>query len=175
MIFETKRLMVKIATNSPRDIEHYYKLWNHPKVMEHVGFPNGLQISKERLNEILSKPVDSEFNTRLIVILKETGKPIGESKLGRPNEEGISDFDVKFLPEYWGKGFGTELMEKIIEYLFTKTDCKEIEATPNVENVSAQKMYERLGFFIFDIGLNEWDHKHVHYYIRRLKRSDYKG
>ncbi|OFZ51356.1 MAG: hypothetical protein A2381_17730 [Bdellovibrionales bacterium RIFOXYB1_FULL_37_110] len=173
MVFETKRLIVRIANNSDKDVEHYFKLWNHPKVMEHVGFPDGLGVSKEELRNKYLVQSNSEFNTRLIVILKETNDFIGESKLTKPNEEGVSDFDLKFFPEYWGKGYGRELLVGIVDYLFKHTDCKEIEATPNAENIAAQKMYESLGFKILRGEVYNWSHKDALIYVRRLSRENY--
>ncbi|MCF7794188.1 MAG: GNAT family N-acetyltransferase [Candidatus Cloacimonetes bacterium] len=143
MIFQTKRLKVRKAETS--DVDMYLSLWNSGKVMKNVGFPNGLGISEEEFIKKIEEYDESEFDKSLVVIEKESGKKIGECKLGSPNEEGISSPDVKFLPEYWGKGFGKELLNALCKYIFSKTQTKIIETSPNVKNIASQKIVEAVG------------------------------
>ena len=138
MIFQTERLIVRKAETS--DVDMYLSLWNSGKVMSNVGFPNGLGISTERLKQQIEDYDNTEYNQTLVVIEKESGNRIGECKLGWPNEDGISITDIKLLPDYWGKGYGREIKKALCKYLFSKTSCKIIEATPNVNNVASQKM-----------------------------------
>ena len=44
-ILETERLVVRAAT--VEDIDLYYALWTEPRVMVHVGFPQGLRSSRK--------------------------------------------------------------------------------------------------------------------------------
>ena len=53
MIFETRRLNVRAATLA--DVDLYDALWNNPRVMAYVGFPDGMRISREEIAEKLSK------------------------------------------------------------------------------------------------------------------------
>ena len=143
MIFHTKRLKVRKAETS--DIDFYLSLWNSGKVMHNVGFPNGLGISRESVKKQIEGYGESEFNRTLVVIEKSSGKAIGECKLGFPNEEGISKTDIKFLPEFWGNGYGKEIKNAICLYLFSRTICKIFEASPNKKNLASQKMQEACG------------------------------
>ena len=143
MIFQTKRLEVRKAETS--DVEMYLSLWNSGKVMRNVGFPKGLRISAEQICKQIEEHDETEFDQTLVVIEKENGERIGECKLGLPNEEGISCPDFKFLPEYWGNGFGKELIKGLCKYTFSKTHAKIIETSPNVKNVASQKMAESAG------------------------------
>ncbi|RKX23729.1 MAG: hypothetical protein DRP45_09800, partial [Candidatus Zixiibacteriota bacterium] len=65
--------------------------------------------------------------------------------LGLPNNEGISETDVKLLPQFWGKSYGSEIKRGLVNYLFTHTNCKGIKATPNKLNIASQKMQESVG------------------------------
>ncbi len=145
MVFETERLIIQIPTTKDEDVDLYFQLWNEPRVMKNVGFPKGLMKRREDIIAQLARSFNSEFDRTLIVIDKESNTPIGECKLGSPDEKGISTTDVKLLPTYWNKGFGTEIKTCIINYVFTHTNCKAIQATPNKSNIASQKMQEKVG------------------------------
>ncbi len=143
MIFQTKRLKVRKAVTS--DAEMYLTLWNSGKVMRNVGFPKGLKITTERIKKQIENHDETEFDQTLVVIEKASGERIGECKIGSPNEEGISSPDFKLLPEYWGKGFGKELINVLCKYTFNKTRAHIVETSPNVKNVASRKMAEFAG------------------------------
>ena len=82
LVFETERLVVRTATVEDADL--FYALWTDPRVMKHVGFPQGLRITQSELEERLSKQRGSEFERLLVVELKATGQAIGECKLDTP-------------------------------------------------------------------------------------------
>ena len=54
--------------------------------------------------------------------------------------------DVKLLPRYWGKGYGTESMKIVVNYLFTKTQTDIVLVPPHKDNIAASKVYEKSGF-----------------------------
>ena len=140
MIFQTKRLKVRKPENT--DIEMYFKLWNSSEVMRNVGFPQGLKISKEKISEQIKKQDETEYDKTLVVVAKSSEEAIGECKLGFPNEEGISITDIKLLPEFWGNGYGKEIKNALCLYLFSRTICKIVEASPNKKNITSLKMQE---------------------------------
>lgn len=145
IVIETARLTVRRATVSESDVELYLRIWTNSEVMRFVGYPKGLHITKDEIREHIEKEKDSEFNVWLVVELKNAGVPIGECKLGAPDKDGISETDVKLLPQYWGQGYGTEIKRALVEYLFTHTTCRAVKATPNKENIASQKMQEAVG------------------------------
>lgn len=144
-VFETKRLYIKKAEATEKDIENYYRLWNSGEVMKMVGFPEGLGISRQEIHEQFEKLGKTEFDSCLAVHRKEDDKFIGECKLGLPNEKHISTTDVKLLSEFWGNNYGKEIKAALCDYLFTKTDCKIVEASPNKLNLASQKMQKYCG------------------------------
>lgn len=145
IVIETARLTVRRATASDADVDFYHRIWTNPDVMKFVGYPNGLRITRDDIRVHIEKEKDGEFDTWLVVELKQAAAPIGECKLGAPDEDGISETDVKLLPHYWGQGYGTEIQRALVEYLFTHTACRAVKATPNKENIASQKMQEAVG------------------------------
>lgn len=144
-VFETERLRVRKAEQTDEDINFFFILYTNPEVMKFVGFPYGLKISKEEITESISAQDISEFDQALLIISKADNKLLGECKLGKPDKDGISETDVKFLPEYWNKGYGKEIKAGLVEYLFRNTDCTGVKATPNKKNIASQKMQESVG------------------------------
>ncbi len=145
VIFDTDRLDIVVAENCPEHIELFFRLWNNPEVMKNVGFPEGLGVTREDISRLIQKKNGSVPDALLVVIRKLDGVAIGECKLGSLDEYGISNTDVKLLPEFWGRGYGTEIKRGLVTYLFEKTSCKAVRATPNIENRASQKMQERVG------------------------------
>jgi len=113
--------------------------------MRNVGFPDGLRISRKEISGLIGKKNKRILNALLIVFRKDDNRPIGECKLGQPDENRIAETDIKLLPELWGKGYGTEIKRGLVSYLFENTDCRAIKATPNINNIASQRMQERVG------------------------------
>jgi len=177
LVFETERLVVRTAT--VEDVDLFYALWTDPRVMKHVGFPQGLRITRSELNERLLEQRGSEFERLLVVELKATGQAIGECKLCYPNEEGIAGPDLKLLPEFWGHKYGVEAWCELVAYQFTHTDCNAVQATPNVDNIASIRMQEaagavRVGEDVYQFPESMRDYTTpVHHYFYRVDRADW--
>ena len=89
---------------------------------------------------------DVASEDRRIWIVSKSGKTIGKIHVRfDKNKAYIHDFCV--LPNYQGKKYGTDILNKIIDYLLDKyklTICLDVKA----ENASAIKIYERAGFVV---------------------------
>lgn len=145
-IIQTSRLIIRKAEPSEVDVEFYYKLWTNGDVMKNVGYPTGLRTSREKiLDQIERNAPKNEYDALLLAVTRDSGEIVGECKLGKPNDEGTCYTDVKLLPDHWGNRYGVEIKQALVDYLFTNTECKEVEATPNVANIASQKMQEAVG------------------------------
>jgi RimJ/RimL family protein N-acetyltransferase len=95
--------------------------------------------------------------TQLILYLADAG-PIGESFFAplpdgftldewkKPEGVVCSMGDIKLLPEHWNKGFGTDGMRLVVEWMFANTDCALLVVPPHFENPAAVRVYEKAGF-----------------------------
>jgi RimJ/RimL family protein N-acetyltransferase len=179
IIFETERLLIRMATET--DIEFFHGLWTNPQVMVHVGYPNGIPLTMEEMKVRPFEQGESEFEALLVVELKENGKPVGECKLGVPDEDGVVEPDIKLLPEFWGHKYGREVWVGLVDYLFRNTDCDAIRTTPNINNTAAIEMYESTGavqegqdVFAFPESMRDFTNP-VTAYKYRLYRKDWGG
>jgi RimJ/RimL family protein N-acetyltransferase len=142
-VFSTERLHVYVAGIG--DVDLYYRLWNEPRVMANVGYPYGLRLTRQEIATQLQEQAGRVLDARLVIVLRSTGESIGECKLGSPDANGVSSTDVKLLPEFWGNKYGVEVKRALVAYLFAYTDCRVVEATPNVHNIASIKMQEAVG------------------------------
>jgi [ribosomal protein S5]-alanine N-acetyltransferase len=177
VVFETERLVVRLAT--VEDMEIFYRLWTNPQIMSNIGFPYGLPITREDIRRKISNGGPSEFQQLLVVVIKSTREVIGECKLHLPDREGIAATDVKLLTEFWGNKYGVEVKAGMLNYLFTHTDCQEVEATPNVGNFASIKMQEAVGGVCVGESIYEFPEAErsftapVHHYIYRVSRESW--
>jgi len=177
IVFETERLIVRKATLD--DVAHFYALWTNPQVMENVGFPKGLKVTHAQVENLIGEQGDGAYNGRLLITLKATGEKLGEAALHLPDENGIAETDVKLLPQFWGNKYGAEVKRGLVEYQFSHTDCKVVQASPSVNNIASIKMQEAVGGICVGEKVHEFpEHmsnytQDVHAYIYHVRREDW--
>ena len=177
-VFTTCRLTIRLAT--PNDVDLFYQLWTDPRVMSNVGFPQGIPISRSQIKRQIESNGSSEFEHLLVVELKSTGQAIGECHMSHINCENIASTDVKLLPTFWGNKYGIEVKQGLLDYLFTHTECEEVEATPNKGNIASIKMQEAVGGICVGERLFEFPESMQSYtspvnsYIYRVRREDWR-
>jgi RimJ/RimL family protein N-acetyltransferase len=180
VVFETERLL--IYTAGLQDAGLLYAIWTDSRVMTNVGYPQGLRITMDEIRQNLVKVQDKdEFGRYLVARIKESAEAIGECKMMLPDDEGISRTDVKLLPEFWGHKYGVEIKRGLVDYLFSNTNARAVEGTPNVNNIASIKMQEAVG------AIRVGEHVHhfpdsmadfttpVHHFIYLVYRSDWEG
>lgn len=153
---ETNRLVICPAIAEEEDVSFLFRLWTNPEVMRFVGFPKGLRTSLGEINAQLEGYEPGEFDRTLIVSKRQDGVRVGECKLGSADEEGIAHTDVKLLPKYQGMGYGKEIKQALLDYLFAQTSCSGVRATPNLLNVASIKVQESVGGRQVDEGIHRF-------------------
>lgn len=175
MTIRTARLRIRLANDS--DIVFVAALWNHPAIMAHAGYPEGLGITPEAVRKKLPRHNESLLDSILVVEQENTGIPIGQAMMQSPDETGGSITDIKLLPEYQRRGFGSEIKRAMISFLFENTACSHVEATPNLDNISSIRMQESVG--AIRVGRGRFQPsgslkavaRPVHYWIYRVYRN----
>jgi len=133
-------LTYRLATT--KDTKTLANWWRDGRVMEHAGFPYGLTIDEEKLEERLKKQTKSSHQ---VFILEYDQKPIGE--MGVKTKDDQAEIGIKICEEtYQNKGLGSKVLRQLITDLFQQANIRLIKLDTMVENVRAQKVYERLGF-----------------------------
>jgi [ribosomal protein S5]-alanine N-acetyltransferase len=79
------------------------------------------------------------------VWLKDTSTYIGLARM-KLDEDGSVEIGYNLLEEYWGKGYGFEIAETLMDFLILKTEKCNIYALIEPENIGSVKIVEKLGF-----------------------------
>jgi RimJ/RimL family protein N-acetyltransferase len=138
-------------------------LWNDGEVMRYVGYPQGLRIDEQGMQEWFEwleqhRGIDREH----WIIENGRGEPIGEAYYKAEHEyygyppaqqvtsppnraEKMAQIDIKLARGFWEQGYAADALRALIRYLFEK-GFETIVVSPNPANQAALRLYERLGF-----------------------------
>jgi RimJ/RimL family protein N-acetyltransferase len=143
---ETKRLL--LIPSSEKDTEFIFELLNSPKWIEYIGDRNikTLNDAKLYLIEKIIPPYKKLGFGTFTVIRKSDDSKIGTCGLyDREGLEGV-DLGFAFLPEFERNGYAFESANKIVNIAFEKFIIKSIKAITTKNNISSQKLLEKLKF-----------------------------
>ena len=158
MIFETERLRIRKLVLT--DLNSFFKLESNPKVLQYAtGNVKTIVECEVELNELMDR-YDKNKNDFWIYAIeqKSDSEFVGTVALVKDNID--DEIGYRFIQEYWGKGYATEICSGLITY------CKSIGMKKIVgyvvdENIASTKILKRFNFtevkkFISeDIGLPE--------------------
>lgn len=146
MLIETSRLIIEHFNKN--DIHDWAKIENDPDVRR---FVNGKALSFEEASEyVIMNILRYQENSygRYAVRLKEKGKLIG--MCGFLNEPYGIDFGYRYSKDSWGKGFGFEAAEKVLNYGFSELGLKKVFGLTAEQNHGSVRILEKLGFELED-------------------------
>ena len=158
MIFETERLIVRKLKKT--DLEAFFKLESNPLVLQYAtGEVKTISECEQELNELIFKYKVKNNDFWIYAIERKLDASfIGTVALVKDNED--DEIGYRFLEEYWGNGYATEICKGLVSY------CKSIGLQKIIgyvvdKNIASAKILERFNFkeikkFVSeDIGLPE--------------------
>lgn len=143
---ETERLILK--PTSKADAELILELMNTAKWIKFIGDRN-IKSIEDAEKYIMDKMV-SQFErlgySNYTLIIKSNNVKIGTC--GLFDREGLAGIDIgfAFLPEHEKKGYAYESALKLVEIAFKEFGITEINAITTKDNISSQKLLEKLNF-----------------------------
>jgi [ribosomal protein S5]-alanine N-acetyltransferase len=143
--YETERLAIRPM--SLDDAEFILELYNSPKFIKYIGDRNLHTVSdaeKYIKNRFLPQFEKLGFGNYLI-ITKSENKKIGG--VGIFEREGLEVVDIGFslLEEFEGKGYAYEAAQKVKSIGMNEFGLEKLSAITTKDNLSSQKLIERLG------------------------------
>jgi len=104
--------------------------------------------SVRRLKNYVKEIKINRDNFFWAIMLKETGRHIGNIKLGPINRKhGFADLGIIIGEKpYWGKGFATEAITLVVDYAFEKLKLNKLTAGAYANNVASIKAFKKAGF-----------------------------
>lgn len=144
---ETERLL--LIEISPDDLEMIHRLHSYPEVDEFntIGIPKSLEETKQLLKS------DFEAQTRYPrksytwkIVLKDSSKFIGLAGFSLSNDKfRLGEIYYKLAPEFWGKGYATEVAKRLINLGFEEFELHKVEAGVATKNSKSIKVLEKAG------------------------------
>lgn len=143
--FETERLILR--PTSIEDAEFILELLNTPKWLEYIG-DRMVRSLEDALAYIHSRILPQQERLgygNYTVIRKEDQSIIGTC--GLYDRAGLDAIDIgfAFLPEYEGLGYAFEAADRLKRVAFDEFGINEILAITVKQNLSSQKLLEKLG------------------------------
>lgn len=143
-----------------RHLRFLLRLWNDPEVMRYAGSAKDWdEVQMRRWYDGYRERVAKRGNTeRHFIHRLRNGTLVGESGLGAlPRGWSCRNYeaprgrlalmtDVKLAPAFWNRGYGTEAMKAVVEYVFRETRADLLVVPPDRRNVPAIRVYEKAGF-----------------------------
>jgi RimJ/RimL family protein N-acetyltransferase len=146
--FETERLFIR--PTSEEDAELIHELMNTPKFIKYVGDRkiNSIDDAKTYIQTKMLPQLHKFGYSNYSIITKADGTKIGTC--GLYNRDGIDGIDIGFglLPPYEGIGYAYEASSRILKAAFEDFKIEIIKGITSKENISSQRLLEKLGLEI---------------------------
>ena len=173
---ETERLILREIQET--DIDGMFELDSDKEVHKYLG--NNPISTKEQAKVAIGfiiKQYKELGIGRFACIEKSSGKFIGWSglKLNTGEIEALNghqnfiDIGYRFIPKYWGKGYGYESAFACLEFGFNKMNYDTIYGAAEIENVGSNKILSKIGLHF----VNEFIYENVKVNWYKLNKSDY--
>lgn len=141
-------MAVRLRTWTLTDAPALAKLINNKKVQDNLRdglpFPYGEEDAKVFLSAVLASDPDQN----LAFAIEADGKLIGSISATRCANIHFRTAELGYYlgESYWGKGFATEAVRQICDYIYRNTDIIRIFAEPFAYNTASCRVLEKAGF-----------------------------
>lgn len=129
------------------DLEFFWDFWNR---IDFYGEYEEIQpqISKTEAERRIEKQGQSDAGVQWtwFVIEKKDGTKIGFIIHFTVQPFGSLRIGYALIPSERRKGYGTEALQILVDYLFLTRDIMRIQAVTDVRNVASQRILEKVGF-----------------------------
>lgn len=143
---ETERLIFKEFKMS--DAESLFDIQSNKQVIKYLDRDAHKTIddSIEMLGEMI-KVFDERRGIEWNITEKKSGKTIGYIGYWKLNKKNVrAEVGYALSPEFWGLGYASEALDKIIDFGFNDFHLHSIEANVNPGNQKSINLLEKLGF-----------------------------
>lgn len=131
---------------SEADFDTFFRLVSDAQIMKMIlGRPLFEDEARVRFQNMLSI---NQINTKIghyKVIDISTGKTIGQAKL-EMTEINQAEIGYLIIPEYWKKGYGTEMAQTLVELSRNIAEIYSLIAIIDPENIASKRILEKQGF-----------------------------
>lgn len=171
MIINSERLFIRKLTI--RDINDFHNLQASPNVMKYIIHrPKTRRENENELVKILKHDEMNNDDFTVLAVCKNDHEFIGTCAIIK-NDENDFEIGYRIAEEFWGNGFGSELLQLLITYCFKVRSLESIVAYVESKNIHSVKMLQKCGMELINEFIDkDWGQK-VQFY--RLKKEEYRN
>jgi RimJ/RimL family protein N-acetyltransferase len=143
---EIKTARLHLRAFTPDDLDDLYMVFGDAEVMKYIsgGKPRNREATRTGLLRTIEGWQKRGFGL-WAVALKDGGKVIGYCGLMFLEDTTEIELAYGLAKSAWGKGFATEAGRTSLKYGFEELKMERIVAVVNPQNVSSQRVLEKLG------------------------------
>lgn len=136
---------MQLQPTTSADLPDLGALWNDGRVMRWVGFPEGLGVDEQVLQDWW-EAMAADPDRHHFVVLAEDGRFCGEAYYRLDRAQGRASLDIKLLPKFQSRGIAAAALGQLIRDVFaTEPDAEAVWTEPSAENHAARRLYARCG------------------------------
>ena len=141
-------MAVRLRTWTLADAPALAKLINNKKVQDNLRDGLPFPYSEEDAKVFLSAVLASDPDQNLAFAIEADGELIGSISATRCANIHFRTAELGYYlgESYWGKGFATEAVRQICDYIYRNTDIIRIFAEPFAYNTASCRVLEKAGF-----------------------------
>jgi RimJ/RimL family protein N-acetyltransferase len=132
----TDRLHLRAA--DPSDVELFVALETDPRVRHYLG---GARTTEEARRRAEARLVAAGCFT---VLDRTIGERLGVVTISDRGHGGL-ELSYEFLPQSWGRGFGSEAVAAVAAWVFQTTEANELLVVTQAANDPSRRLLRRLG------------------------------
>lgn len=144
--FESERLIFRrIVLGDANDI---FLIRSNDEVMRFMDVPRHYSIGDaEKLIHLSDESYKKEAGINWAIVEKQSNEFIGYIGFIRMTPEHCrAEIGYALKPEFWGKGYMYETINRLVRFAFEEMKLHSIEANVNPLNEKSKKVLERVGF-----------------------------
>jgi len=164
-MIETNRCKLLIMQES--DYNDLKKLYKNHEVRKYLG---GATDDELILRNKFAEVLESSSNAYYWVIKSiNNNEFVGLVTLDKYHDEKNIEVSYQLLPEWWGSGYATEVLNAVIDYSFAELGLIKLVAETQTANISSCKLLERVGMKL-ESHLDRFNAKQSLYSIERERK-----
>ena len=142
----TDRLTLRPFTMD--DADAMFHNWaSDPEVTKYLTWPahSNVEISRMVLKDWLFQ-YEKENYYQWAIVLKDLGEPIGSISVVNMDDR-VQKAEIGYCigKSYWHKGYTSEALSAVMQFMFTEVGCRRIEARHDTANPNSGKVMEKCG------------------------------
>ncbi len=143
---ETERLILRPI--NVEDTDDFYEICSDSRVVDYLTYPvhSSVEVTKETIEKFFLTNPANGIPEAYVLALKENGKMIGTCNFVNLIHGDTAEIGYQLNYDYWGKGYMSEALEKVIEVGFNQLGLRRIEIAHAITNTRSQKVIEKAGF-----------------------------